>query len=128
MQNLARFNTLAGSTHVITPEGFIDDLKVLDLGGAGSKALYNGVRARGMASSSFQAFYDQKYSIPDPAPPPRTASAPIADNSRLVPNKLVSARSFQSTTSDLGDMSNGSEANPRVLEKKKEKKSRFFRF
>ncbi|KAJ3510062.1 hypothetical protein NLJ89_g4885 [Agrocybe chaxingu] len=60
-----------GSTHVITPKGFIDDLKVLELGGAGSKAIPNGLREMRGEPKSMQDLYDNKYYTPDAAPPPR---------------------------------------------------------
>ncbi|KDR80628.1 hypothetical protein GALMADRAFT_240971 [Galerina marginata CBS 339.88] len=78
-----------GSTHVVTPKGFVDDLKVLDLGGAGSKAIPNGLRDMRGEPKSHQQLYDEKYYIKEPPqtqrppaknPPPRTAervAAPI---------------------------------------------------
>ncbi|KAI0306079.1 Sec1-like snare protein [Multifurca ochricompacta] len=58
-----------GSTHALTPRQFIDDLKVLDLSGTGSRAIPNGLReTRG--ARSYQAFYDERYFTRD-APPPQ---------------------------------------------------------
>ncbi|KAF9525353.1 Sec1-like snare protein [Crepidotus variabilis] len=57
-----------GSTHIVTPKGFIDDLKVLELGGAGSKAVPNGLRDMRGEPKSFQDLYDTKYYVRD-APP-----------------------------------------------------------
>ncbi|KAF9480487.1 Sec1-like snare protein [Pholiota conissans] len=64
-----------GSTHVITPKGFIDDLKVLDLGGAGSKAIPNGLRDMRGEPKSQQELYDEKYFVHD-APPPQRQPPP----------------------------------------------------
>ncbi|KAI0272325.1 Sec1-like protein [Gloeopeniophorella convolvens] len=61
-----------GSTHALTPRQFVDDLKVLELGGAGSRALPNGLREPG-AQRPYQAFYDERYftrEAPAPAPAP----------------------------------------------------------
>lgn len=126
-------DVFVGSTHIITPEGFIDDLKVLELGGAGSKSLYEGVRGRGVAAPNYQIFYDKKYFVPDPAPPTRTTSAPIPDNSRLIPSRLTSTRSVQSANFENNNTSTGTSDGASFSlrefagEKKKEKK-RFFRF
>ena len=59
-----------GSTHVTTPKGFIDDLKVLELGGAGSKAIPNGLRDMRGETKSFQELYDTKYYVKDALLPP----------------------------------------------------------
>jgi len=66
-----------GSTHAITPEGFVDDMKVLDMEGVGSAALPNGIP--NMSPSDFQSYYDKRYFTPDAPPPPpptRADSAP----------------------------------------------------
>jgi len=62
-----------GSTHTFTPRQFIDDLKVLDLGGVGSKALPGGVEKAPGPFRSFQSYYDNKYFIQPPPPAPRPA-------------------------------------------------------
>ena len=59
----------SGSTHTITPRRFIDDLKVLDLGGAGSKALPNGLRDMRGEPKSSQDLYDEKYFVKEATPP-----------------------------------------------------------
>lgn len=58
---------MAGSTHVYTPEQFVDDLKVLELSGIGSRANPRGIRDQDYRS--FQEYYDEKYFIQDEAPP-----------------------------------------------------------
>jgi syntaxin-binding protein 1 len=49
-----------GSTHVVTPRQFVDDLKVLELSGIGSRAVPNGLREL-RAMRPYQAFYDERY-------------------------------------------------------------------
>jgi syntaxin-binding protein 1 len=71
-----------GSTHVVTPRGFVDDLKVLDLGGAGSKAIPNGLIDRRDGQRPWQVIYDEKYYTQDALPPPRQ-QAPQPTASRL---------------------------------------------
>ena len=65
-----------GSTHTITPADFVDDLKVLELGGVGSRALPNGLSETSAPMRSAQEVYDQKYFTRDAPPPPRAAPAP----------------------------------------------------
>ncbi|KAF8587822.1 Sec1-like snare protein [Ramaria rubella] len=68
-----------GSTHVLYPEAFMDELKVLELGGVGSRALPNGLREASGESRPYQSYYDQKYYTKDaPAPVPAPAPAPAA--------------------------------------------------
>jgi syntaxin-binding protein 1 len=67
---------IPGSTHTITPNQLVDDLKVLDLGGAGSKAIPNGLRDRKDGPRPFQDAYDEKYYTRDPPPPTRAPPAP----------------------------------------------------
>jgi len=64
-----------GSTHVITPKGFIDDLKVLEIGGAGSQAIPNGLRDMRGEPKSAQELYDERYHVKD-APPPQRQPPP----------------------------------------------------
>ena len=64
-----RLTLNSGSTHTITPRRFIDDLKVLDLGGAGSKALPNGLRDMRGEPKSSQDLYDEKYFVKEATPP-----------------------------------------------------------
>ncbi|KAG8958292.1 vacuolar sorting protein VPS33/slp1 [Tulasnella sp. 419] len=71
---------IIGSSHIYTPEQFIEDLKALQNGGVGSKALPNGLQSvenRNGEPRSYQMAYDQKYFTKDPPPPPRPATAPI---------------------------------------------------
>ena len=116
-------DVLIGSTHPVTPQAFMDDLKVLELGGVGSRTNPNGVVAQPVGST--QAYYDQRYWQPEPVvPPPRAMSAPAAEQkSRLglfsPPPTLAPSQSMTSVASaDTGSS---------VTEKLKKKRG-FFRF
>ncbi|KAI0364350.1 Sec1-like protein [Pilatotrama ljubarskyi] len=67
---------IIGSTHAITPKQFVDDLKVLELGGVGSKALPNGLSETNAPARPLQEIYDQKFFTRDAPPPQRAAPAP----------------------------------------------------
>ncbi|KAF9802173.1 hypothetical protein IEO21_09958 [Rhodonia placenta] len=98
---------IIGSTHAITPAHFIDDLKVLELGGIGSRAMPNGLND-GKGQRPLQAFYDEKYYTRDAPPPQRAAPAPAAnarpEQGRLhkssVPSFAGSTVSVNSTASN----------------------------
>lgn len=94
-----------GSTHVTTPKGFIDDLKVLELGGAGSKAIPNGLRDMRGDTKSFQELYDTKYYVKDALPPVRlpqsnpALSRPVEKPMHIQPSPTNSFQgSIQSAT------------------------------
>ncbi|KAG6812785.1 hypothetical protein H0H92_000557 [Tricholoma furcatifolium] len=112
-----------GSTHTITPRHFVDDLKALELGGVGSRALPNGLRDR-QGRRSFQEYYDERYYTNDPAPPARAAPPP---SSRPAPRehqapKMSPANSFASSVNSTSTDSGVKEA------KKLKKKGGLFRF
>ncbi|KAH7927330.1 Sec1-like protein [Leucogyrophana mollusca] len=113
-----------GSTHTITPRHFIDDLKVLDLGGVGSRAVPNGV-STSVAHRSYQEYYDEKYFTSDPPPPPRPAlSAPKdAGKSKLL--KVSPTHSFAASSTSLNSTAGAGE---REKEEKKKKKRGLFHF
>jgi syntaxin-binding protein 1 len=67
-----------GSTHTFTPRQFVDDLKVVDRGGVGSKAIPKGLPSRGRGQRPYQEYYDEKYFTPDAPPPPPQQRPPIA--------------------------------------------------
>lgn len=93
-------HSIIGSTHIVTPEEFMDDLKVLEHGGFGSRSVPGGLRERAGAFGSLQQYYDSRYLTID-APPSRTASAPVAERNRLpVAPHLSQSRSFASTISN----------------------------
>lgn len=114
-----------GSTHTITPRQFIDDLKVLELGGVGSRAVPNGV-STSAAQQSYQEYYDQKYFTPDPAPPQRpTLTVPKDSGSSVRTGKpSKSSPSSPYATSSTSVNSTGAV----TVDEKKKKKKGFFHF
>ncbi|KAF5383619.1 hypothetical protein D9615_003550 [Tricholomella constricta] len=109
-----------GSTHTITPRHFADDLKALELGGVGSKALPNGLQER-QGQRSFQEYYDEKYYTKDPPPPPRAAPASLpVPRDRHAP-KISPTNSFASSV-------HSTTPTPSMKEEKKKKKGGLFRF
>lgn len=100
---------MIGSSHAWTPKGFIDDLKVLDLGGVGSRAIPNGL-APLREVRSYQAYYDERYYSADaPAPTPRPPPAlqaklqrPEVRPSRISPSPSTSesVHSYSSSKDD----------------------------
>jgi syntaxin-binding protein 1 len=119
-----------GSTHTLTPRQFVDDLKVLDLSGVGSRALPNGLREL-HAARPYQAFYDERYFTRD-APPPQ----PQQQQQKLKApplGKSVSARSAARPGADLSLTSSNLSVNSSYTSsanggKEKEKKRRFLGF
>ena len=105
-----------GSTHVCTPRQMVDDLKVLDLGGAGSKAIPNGLRDRREGHRPYQDFYDDKYFTKEAAPRPSQGSLPPPAAHKIVSPSPTS--SFQGSISSL---------TPSAKEDKKKRKG-LFRF
>ncbi|KAH9851922.1 Sec1-like protein [Lenzites betulinus] len=67
---------IIGSTHPITPQQFVDDLKVLELGGVGSRALPSGVGETNAPPRPPQEIYDQKFFTRDAPAPQRATPAP----------------------------------------------------
>ncbi|TFK26209.1 ras opposite [Coprinopsis marcescibilis] len=108
---------IIGSTHMITPNQMVDDLKVLDLGGAGSKALPNGLRNI-KAPRPFQEFYDEKYFTKDPPPPARPAATPVAGRPQ------VSAKSNIIQPSPTNSFQGSSYSSSGTAEDKLKKKKR----
>ena len=103
--------------YIVTPEHFLDDLKVVELGGVGSRSALNGLRERDGPYASYQEYYDERYFTPDrEMPPMRTASAPVTERSapRLAPS--FSTSSVHSTDS-MGGGSNKLEKKRRGLGK-----------
>ncbi|KAG2157814.1 Sec1-like protein [Suillus bovinus] len=109
-----------GSTHAITPRNFVDDLKVIEIAGVGSRAVPNGVSLAG-AHHSYQEYYDEKYFTPDP-PAPQRATMPVPKDSKHSASKLVKTPSSYSTSS-------GSLIGSGTVEKEEKKKKKgLFRF
>ncbi|GJJ13940.1 hypothetical protein Clacol_008197 [Clathrus columnatus] len=73
---------LIGSTHLVFPESFIDDMRVLEIGGVGSRALPNGLKPG--ERRSFQAYYDEKYYIKDPPPQVLTPAPSLSSKSSKI--------------------------------------------
>lgn len=118
-----RRNNHVGSTHVVSPEQFIDDLKVLELGGVGSKANPNGVEVEG-GPRSFQEYYDRMYFTKDPPPPrlrPPPAGLPKSNDRAKSPRPMPSPvpPSITPSASMQSNMTAKSE---------KKKKGKFFGF
>ena len=105
-----------GSTHLVTPERFVDDLKVIDMEGVGSVALPNGLPNVSNGDGGYQRYYDKRYFTPDAPPPPR-ASAPTggapSGGGRLAPPPMPSPTPSSSSLN---------------TKKEKEKKKGLFRF
>jgi hypothetical protein len=96
-----RFNI--GSTHTWTTRQFIDDLKVLDLGGVGSKAIPNGLHElRGQRP--YQEYYDQKYYTQDAPPPSRPSPDAPPSRAKLTrPVKISPTPSSQDPSTALNE-------------------------
>jgi len=93
-------------------------LKVLELGGTGSRAIPNGLREGRVEKRSYQEYYDERYLTKD-APRPALATLPVPRGERkpigVSPTNSF-ASSVHSTTASAKE------------EKKKKKKGGLFRF
>ncbi|PCH36386.1 Sec1-like snare protein [Wolfiporia cocos MD-104 SS10] len=112
---------IIGSTHAITPAQFVDDLKVLDLGGVGSRAIPNGL-PESKGSRPLQAFYDEKYYTRDAPPPPRAAPEPPRQRQEHGRLHAPSLHSFAGSNLSVNSTTSKSE------EKEKKKKRGLFHF
>jgi syntaxin-binding protein 1 len=118
-------DVIIGSTHALTPRQFVDDLKVLDLSGTGSRAIPNGLREV-QGQRPYQAFYDERYFTRDAAPPQQRAppmgkSVSARNAGRPTPEPSLSGSTL-SVNSYTPPSSNGKE------KAAKEKKKRFLGF
>ena len=116
---------------MLTPRQFVDDLKVLEMGGIGSKALPNGLSEANMPLRPPQEIYDQKFFTRDAPPPqraPALASQPSSGSGRFKrpsPTPASSSASFGgSSISSTGTSS----SNPGTAGEEKKKKRGFLRF
>jgi syntaxin-binding protein 1 len=123
LSNSLQKDIYIGSTHTITPRRFIDDLKVLDLDGAGSKAIPNGLRDMRGEPKSPQDLYDEKYFVQEALPPQQPQ--PPQKSVLGIPSRSTEAvqpsrtSSYQSSVSSL---------TPSAKEEKKKKRGILSRF
>ncbi|KAI0060698.1 Sec1-like snare protein [Artomyces pyxidatus] len=112
-----------GSTHTFTPRQFVDDLKVLELGGIGSRALPNGLKEGRGGKRPYQDYYDEKYFTRDaPAPTPvRPQAVRKSASSRPAPRAPSPERTGTSSTLSVNSVG----IPGRDGKDKKEKKHRF---
>lgn len=109
----------SGSTHTITPRRFVDDLKVLDLGGAGSQAIPNGLRDMRGEPKSPQELYDEKYFVKEAAPQQQQPAQKAHLGLPSRPIQLSPTNSYQSSVTSL---------TPSGKEEKKKKRGLLARF
>lgn len=110
-----------GSTHNITPKQFVDDLKVVEIGGVGSRVVPNGVR-EDRRQRPYQDFYDEKYYTKDPPPKPASTSLAVPRDHKR-PGKLSPTGSISSVTSIPNSL-----ATTPIRDEKKKKKGNFLWF
>jgi len=116
-----------GSTHIITPERFIDDLKVLEMEGVGSAALPNGLPLGGPTSGEYQEYYDKRYFTPDApppaAPPPSSSRGRYADGgqSRPVNNSGSRPGGYAATTMSPAPAPSSATLSGSIKEKRRHK-------
>ncbi|EPQ56577.1 Sec1-like snare protein [Gloeophyllum trabeum ATCC 11539] len=123
LSNSLNKEIIIGSTHAVAPRQFVDDLKVLELGGVGSKHIPNGLPEHKGGQRTFQEYYDEKYFSRDAPPPQRPAAPPASkkeDRSRLT---RPSQTSFADSTISVNSISGSS-----VQKEEKKKKKGLFRF
>ncbi|KAH7890774.1 Sec1-like protein [Phlebopus sp. FC_14] len=117
-----------GSTHTITPRHFVDDLKVLELGGVGSRAVPNGISVSN-AHRSYQEYYDEKYFTPDPSPPQRPAlTVQNAKDTKGSGGKLTKPSPSSPYAASSTSVNSSGTGTPGEKEEKKKKKKGFFHF
>jgi syntaxin-binding protein 1 len=115
----------------LTPRQFVDDLKVLELSGIGSRAVPNGLRElRG--TRPYQAFYDERYFTRDAAPPRQQQQQQQQTHRMPALVKSLSSRSVQEPSMTGSTLSVNSSYGPtngkEKVGKEKEKKKRFLGF
>ncbi|KAI1791834.1 Sec1-like protein [Ganoderma leucocontextum] len=118
---------IIGSTHVLTPRQFVDDLKVLEMGGIGSKALPNGLSETSVPPRPAQEIYDQKYFTRD-APPPQRAPAPTSQQSSGSGRLTRPSPSPASSSLGGSSVSSASTNYSGTIGEEKKKKRGFLRF
>jgi syntaxin-binding protein 1 len=94
-------------------------LKVLELGGTGSRAIPNGLREGRIEKRSYQEYYDERYFTKDAPPPSRPTPTPLStQHDHKGPARLSPSNSFASSVNSM----------PYGKEEKKKKKGGLFRF
>jgi syntaxin-binding protein 1 len=134
LSNVLHKEVIIGSTHAMTPRQYIDDLKVLELGGVGSRYAPNGVRDPG-GKRPYQEFYDEYYFLkdapPKPKPAPAKAQAPQQDRSRLGlprPQAVAQSSSYGGSSSVSVNSGYTNDSTSLKDDKEKKKKRGLFRF
>ncbi|KAI0339658.1 Sec1-like protein [Trametopsis cervina] len=122
LSNSLNKDIIIGSTHTVTPREFIEDLKVVEIGGVGSRVLPNGLR-EGHSQRPFQEFYDEIYYTRD-APPPQRQPAQPASQLRAQPGRSAQPSPIPSYASG----NSASVGAGGAAEKEKKKKKGFLRF
>ncbi|KAG8894659.1 vacuolar sorting protein VPS33/slp1, partial [Tulasnella sp. 417] len=111
-----------GSSHIITPVEFMDDLKQLAHQGMGSKALPNGLQYQ---ERSYQEAYEQKWWTRDPPPRPRPQPRPQPGPQQPRPGSAALAAPAASPSSSSLSAHSSHSYDGRG-EKEKKKKRHFF--
>lgn len=109
---------IPGSTHTITPKQFVDDLKVLDLAGVGSKAIPHGLRDVREGQRPYQEYFDDKYYLQDAPPPQPRQQASNLSVPKQSSHKIIQPSPTNSFSSFVSE----------APEKEKKKKRGLFRF
>ncbi|KAI0319969.1 Sec1-like protein [Amylostereum chailletii] len=111
-----------GSTHTVTPRHFVDDLKVLEIGGVGSRAAPNGLKDRGGGQRPYQEFYDDKYFTRDAPAPARPAPQATPKSSYREAKRPSPEPSYSGSTLTVNSTStSGGKEKEKEKEKKKHK-------
>ena len=116
--------TRSGSTHALTPRQFVDDLKVLEMGGIGSRALPNGLGETDVPPRPAQEICDQKYFTRDAPPPQRAAATPSPQPGSGRLTRPSPVPSFGGSSASV----NTNYSNSGTIGEEKKKKRGFLRF
>ncbi|KZT51928.1 Sec1-like protein [Calocera cornea HHB12733] len=126
-----------GSDHVFSPERFVDDMKVLEIGGKGSAAIPQGLQLQPTPAGhqrSYQTSYDRRYWTPDPPAPARPTPSTLAvagargrvSSSTTIPSRGVTPE--PSVPSPVPSHTSSKLHKDKKDEKKDGKKKGFFHF
>ncbi|EJU03633.1 Sec1-like protein [Dacryopinax primogenitus] len=125
-----------GSTHVFSPEQFVDDMKVIEIGGKGSAELPQGLQLQPSPPNhhrSYQASYDRRYWIRDAPAATRPSSSNLTPRSKARVLSSSSIPSREATPEPTALTPPPSSISSRLQKEKKEdrkdgKKKGFFHF